>query len=621
MSLLPSRIFVGLVVLITLAASILVNTPVQAFEAGQRSGFPKALPGQRVDFGSPTLADLDNDGKLEIIVGGMDGIVYVVRQDGSLMWQFNAGAAINAAANARPDLAQSNAPVNIRSAPAVGDITGDGKPEVVIGAGDVTTAKTHGGVVALSAAGQLLPGWPFLTIDNEPRGGDNLTEGVVSSPAIGDVDGDGLNEVVFGAFDHRIWVLGSNATVKPGWPKDVLDTIWSSPALADFDNDGVKEIVIGIDAHRYRGPDADGTFRETFDGGYISYYEGDGTLVWSSFHQEIVTSSPAVADLDGNGDLEIVVGSGTYYSNLKKQPLCRSVTAWNHDGSLHWRTPVNECVPGSPAIADLDGNGTLEVVIGTRAPDSRIYVLNGASGAVLRSHQPTDIFNTPSGLGTPVLGDYDGDGRDDVFVSVGWDVVVLRGTDLAQLTSNAGPGDGARPSYYAKYLLNNTPAVGDLDGNGKLELVAAGGSESSGTNARINVWNLDASSAKASWPMFRGRANHQGVFVPRQLLSSLNGVATHLTPGSERSFTTMIDTNDGSGASWTVQENDPKNVVTLNRNSGGAGDTLQVTVSGDAGDATATLTVKAAGVPDVVLPVNIFVSETIYKLYLPTTFR
>jgi outer membrane protein assembly factor BamB len=59
------------------------------------------LPGAAVDYASPTMADLNGDGLLEILIGGRDGKVYAVRHDGSLMWQFDGAAALNAVAPAR----------------------------------------------------------------------------------------------------------------------------------------------------------------------------------------------------------------------------------------------------------------------------------------------------------------------------------------------------------------------------------------------------------------------------------------------------------------------------------------------------------------------------------------
>lgn len=84
-------------------------------------GFDKGrvLPGAAVEYGSPVIGDLDKDGKREIIVGGVDGKVYAVRSDGSVMWTFDTTGPINARA---PRAGKSR----IDSAPAAGDLDNDG---------------------------------------------------------------------------------------------------------------------------------------------------------------------------------------------------------------------------------------------------------------------------------------------------------------------------------------------------------------------------------------------------------------------------------------------------------------------------------------------------------------
>jgi hypothetical protein len=131
-----------------------------------------------------------------------------------------------------------------------------------------------GEVVAFNDDGSVL--WRFSPIDNYPL--DGLPDAVFGTPALGDLDGDGLDDVAFGAFDFRVWALkGTNGSVLPSWPVYVRDSIWSSPALADLDGNGSLEVR-------------------------------DGTIPpgWPKALAGQVVGSPALGNLDADAALEIV---------------------------------------------------------------------------------------------------------------------------------------------------------------------------------------------------------------------------------------------------------------------------------------------------------------------------
>jgi outer membrane protein assembly factor BamB len=614
---------------VTLAALtfLLPADRTKAFVAPQRAGFPLAVPTtQRVGFGIPTLADINGDGKLEILVGTIDGQLLVVDSTGKLLWRYNVSNAINAAANTRPGLKQSTTPVPIRSAPSVGDITGDGQPDIIVAAGDISSANTHGGVMALTRTGQPIPGWPFISQDVSPdiRLKDGYADGVVGAPAIGDINGDGKNEVVFGSFDHYIYALRSDASYAPGWPQFAYDSVWSSPALADLDGDGQLDVIIGIDAHVY----AD-TQYSSADGGELQVFRGNGTRLWRSAQDEVMFSSPAVADLDGDGKLEIAAGTGNFYCCFDGTPSNEGkyFTVWNHDGSILWRTTLPAQVVGSPAIGDLNGDGKLEVVVG--AKDGKVYAFNGATGQIRWATQVRDIFNNqfmPNPVVySPMLADYTGNGHDDVFIALGWDIIVVRGSDGVQLTATSNL-DPDKPSYYTNYTIDGAPAIGDLDGNGKLDLVAASASTNQQLqpiNAQIHVWELPNSTTKASWPQFSRTPDKRGLLVPRLLQTSTKQLGGLLESNQTREFTVAISTTDGSGATWTVQESDSDGIVSLSSATGGNGDNLLITVGGNkpAGRYTAELTIKSAGLPDVTITVDVTIANSVQNVYVPLLRR
>lgn len=477
--------------------STLAQTP-QGF-VQQFPGFPVRLAGDQVRFGSPTVADITNDGRPEIIVGGKDGIIHAVSGTGRVLWQFRTDVAFSA-------VAKNRSATTIRSAPVVADLTGDGKPEIAVSVGEIIEARQNGGVVVLKADGTLLPGWPQLTMDragggSDQHSSDGYADGVIASPTIADFTGDGVPEVAYGATDQNVYLKGADGRDLPGWPHFVRDTIWSSPAAADLDGNGTNELITGIDAHY-------NDFFGDLDGGYIKVYRGDGSELpgWPQHQEDVVYSSPAVTDLDGDGRLEVVIGSGGYYGRG------RDVTAYRADGQIFWVAPTDGPVSASPALGDINGDKQIDVVV--VGDDRKVYAWNGKTGSRLAGYPvtPTSIFGTLDATGGLSLADYDGDGANDIFVATGGFVSVLRGNDGVQLTSTTNP-PGDRPVYDVGFVFINTPALADLNGDGKLELIgaAANGNTAQG---QVSAWSLPNSSGVASWPMFRRDPAHTALIAP-----------------------------------------------------------------------------------------------------------
>ncbi|MBI5183253.1 MAG: VCBS repeat-containing protein, partial [Nitrospinae bacterium] len=130
-------------------------------------------------------------------------------------------------------------------------------------------------------------------------------------------------------------------------------SVVSSPAIYDIDGDGYMEIVVGSTDSK------------------VYAWNHDGRLVsgWPQTTDGPVYSSPALGDINGDGDLEIIIGAGN------------KIYAWNHDGTLvsgwPWLTPAP--VISSPSLGDIDGDGDLEII--GRIEDGSVFALyNTSSG-------------------------------------------------------------------------------------------------------------------------------------------------------------------------------------------------------------------------------------------------
>jgi hypothetical protein len=495
-------------------------------------GFPVAVSGAYFSWGSsPTLVDLDGNGKLEIVVAGRDlsggspgngGMVYVYRYDGTLFWQ-----------------AHVRAPIN--STPTTADITGDGHPDVVVSMGGfVETPHWDGGVIALNGlTGQEL--WTFNTQDWLNHNPDGWRDGVFSTPAIGDINDDGQPEITFGAWDQCIYLLDRFG--QPLWgnlpgllPGQIRcgghgfyneDTVWSSPALADVTGDGRLEIIVGADI-------SPGNVWGDPGGGYLYILDADGNTLAREWMDQVIVSSPAAADLDNDGAWEFVVGTGSSYASRGYYVSAFDYNPYLSDPVdrlvLRWRQPTQGRVFPSPAVADLNKDGWLDVVITAPTGDwgengTFIHAWRGRDGAVLFQRRACDMWgNSGNTLSSPTVADVDGDGWPEILFSHQWEVSILNHdgtyyTDYSSPQYTDGPNHPGcvrnhQPttdlSYWAQWTVYASPAVGDLDGDGDAEVVIPGHNPANPNQGMIFAWTGHPMRTMPSWGTWRHDEYHTG---------------------------------------------------------------------------------------------------------------
>ncbi len=211
----------------------------------------------------------------------------------------------------QPVSLSGGAPTAIESSPTVAYLDGANQPPtIIVGTGSTYVSRQQGGLVAFRANGTIR--FTFHTLDifyewsgTSTPGPDGYDEGVVSSPAVGDITGNGQQDIVFGSYDHRLYALTAKGTLVPGSPSTTQDTIWSSPALVHVrGNHRRLDIFVGGDA----------TGRDGCYGGFVydvTYQSRCAPrIMWQHCENQTIWSSPAVGVINSTGRVAVVVGTG-----------------------------------------------------------------------------------------------------------------------------------------------------------------------------------------------------------------------------------------------------------------------------------------------------------------------
>jgi hypothetical protein len=476
---------VALLLLPAFAAAL--NTP------PVKPGFPVEFPNQAPPVGSqPVAADLGlTPGYKSIVFGLRNGKLYVVKRNNDGSW----GAAVGW---------PQQLPNDINSSPAVGDVNGDGEPDIVVGYGSVTTQnQAHGGLRAYRRNGTLL--WEVFTGDVTPGPANGLRDPVMGTPAIGDVDGDGTMEVAFGALDHKLYLvngengLSNNAAV---WPKDMMDTVFSSPALHDMDGDSKLDIITGTDYYLNNG-------------GRLRVFRYNGTEL-AGFPKEIdqaVSSPPSVGDIDGDGKPDIVHGTGAFFPNRLER-----VYAWKCDGTAvpGWPVTISGQSYTSPALVNLDADPALEVIV--VADNSRsstvhhLYAFEG-NGSQIFSTEVQGFFGESLSARDPVVADVLGDTDLEILVPTNGEVAVFTKAGV-ELTEHDNFPDDPALNFLTENALTGVIATDlETDGSdGKIEVVTVSAKViQAQTTTVVHAWNPVNRTSTPFWGMFRQDPSRRGV--------------------------------------------------------------------------------------------------------------
>ncbi len=303
--------------------------------------------------------------------------------------------------------------------PAVIDVNEDGVSDIIFGtydAADFVNYRQNGLLRAISGSdGSEL--WTVVDSRYELR-----AEGGV---AVGDIDNDGLPEIIAVHESHAIIAFENDGSFK--WMSPVITGAggpfgpvgFGAPSLADLDADGSPEIIVGASVLN-----KDGTIRWE---GLLNGGQGTGQTYGSPLS--------IVADLDLDGVPEIVAGK----------------TAYRASGAIYWNADIPDGLPG---IANLDGDAFPEILV---VSNGRLYILEHDG---TQKQAPIDLPGGGLG-GPPTVADVDGDGLPEIGVAGNSKYIVFEHDGTVKWTANTKDGSSQTTGS----------SVFDLDGDGNAEVI------------------------------------------------------------------------------------------------------------------------------------------------------
>lgn len=328
---------------------------------------------------SVALGDVTGDGRLDIVVATGEGRVAIVDGDGNLVVE-----------SAEPIAGWDTNNFGWGGGLALGDVDGDGHPEIGFGDQIFTTRDAAGDLVLTRYVGGA--------------GGRSINR---ATSFFVDLNGNGRQELLAG----RIAYAFDGAAMTPLWNRTDLPAN-AFPAVADFDGDGLPEVALVGDGRLWVLEGATGLTElgpVNIPGG------GSG-------------GPPTVADFTGDGRREIGVATQQLYSTFAPDYAGDTIT-------IRWSAPAHDfssSVTGS-TVFDFEGDGIAEVIY---ADECFLWVYDGPTGDV----RFTGFTTSFTGTEASVVADVDGDGRAEI-------VLVSNGVNTTQWNCSARMGGDAWPRW------------------------------------------------------------------------------------------------------------------------------------------------------------------------------
>jgi hypothetical protein len=423
----------------------------------------RTLPdaGAPVAQSSPIVAQLA-DGPA-VVVGDRSGTVYALDL---------------ATGTAAPGWPVSTGGVPVDATPSVAQLGGGGTDTVFVGSG-TAAVPDEGGYQAYNTTGTQT--W-FTQVINPPSDSEP-DQGVAASLTVAPLQG--TTAVVAGSLGQEEYALAAaSGAPLAGWPFFTSDSVFATAAVGDLYGTGQDDIVDGGDQTTGAGRG-----QQYVNGGHVRILSPTGNLICHDDPDQTVDSSPAIGGFLTGGQPGIAVGTGGYFAGTSTTDELMALDDRCH---VAWADRLDGATGSSPALADVLGNGQLDVVEGTdNGSAGSVWAVAGATGQVLW-HQAVG----GRVIGSVVTADLSGGGHQDVVVTSTAGASILDGVD-GQVVGQLAPADPGCPVGF-----QNSALVTE-DPDGAVGITVAGyNCNNQGVVEHYEVSGAGPVDEAGSWPMF-----------------------------------------------------------------------------------------------------------------------
>ncbi len=461
--------------------------------APYQTNFPSAINPRATGSSANGLItyDFDGDGRCEIAASGGHGVLDIYNYDGSLIQQFTSLG-------------------EFLTVPAVGNVYGGAEKEIVV-SGLLERADLNNVSIVNPLNGQVYGSFPL---------GYNAPTSVV----LKDVDGDGLEDIIVlthggnspvAPKNSRLFIwrsTGSSWETFPGWPEDgyAFTDNWSLgvPAAGDIDNSGKISVIVPTQgSHLYRFVPAD-----------------SAKPVWSKSFSTFLNTPVSLADMDGDGKLDIIFASRSAKKLYVINYLGEALPGWEDGIELETTDQWGYC---SPAVAgNLDDDAEPELVY---VGEHHVYIFNHDGSMPQGWPVPVNNGGTSekkSPFSSPVLADLNHDGTPEIIFITAFGI-------LHALDSRTGMDIQGFPIDTGSDMVQGqSPVVDDIDRDGDLEVLFIA------HEGKLFIWDIPQKynqKMTLSWNQPYGNVQHTGELTSFQI-EAISAIPADDRPGVPNSF-------------------------------------------------------------------------------------